>query len=127
MAATREPDSSFSAYGELTKQVLTLSTAVLALTITFLTDVVKHVSGVERWLLGLSWLFYVLSMVFGVFVLMALSGALHCIEHPGDTHCKGLTTPITIYSSNIRVTSWLQVVSFFVASVLLLAFGSLEV
>jgi hypothetical protein len=99
---------------ESTKQLITLSTAVITLTITFLTDVVKEApAGSAAWLQA-AWIFYLVSIVFGVFALLALTGSL------GSR--KEAASP-SIYSKNIVVPSMAQVVCFFTAVALTLVFG----
>lgn len=56
---------SLTSYNEFTKQILTLSTAVLALTLTFVKDFVDVLSGVERFLLVSAWFSYVIAIVMG--------------------------------------------------------------
>jgi hypothetical protein len=99
---------------EATKQLITLATAVIALTITFLTDVVKEApTGSAPWLQA-AWIFYLVSIAFGVFTLLALTGSL-------GTSKEGKTP--SIYAKNVVLPSMAQVFSFFAAVSLTLVFG----
>jgi hypothetical protein len=99
---------------DATKQLMTLSTAVIALTITFLTDVAKDApAGTARWLQA-AWIGYLVSIGFGVLTLLALTGTL------GSR--KNRASP-SIYAENIVMFSMGQVLSFFAAVALTLVFG----
>lgn len=99
---------------DATRQLITLSTAVIALTVTFLTDVVKAASSGSARVLQLAWICYFISIVFGVFTLLGLAGNL---ERPGKTGKP------SIYRLNIRVSSHVQVLSFCIAVLLTFVFG----
>jgi len=99
---------------EATKQLITLATAVIALTVTFLTDVVQAASSVSARVLQAAWILYFVSIVSGVFTLLSLAGNL---EQPGDGG-----TP-SIYRKSIRYLSLVQVISFCTAVLLTLVFG----
>ncbi len=107
----------FDFAGDLTKQLITLSTGVIALTVSFLKGATDGVSNVAQVLLASAWGFYLLSIVFGIATLMALTGRL---ERHGDGEAS-------IYSKSIRVFSGVQVGSFLVAIALTIAFGALAV
>lgn len=102
---------------QATKQLITLATGIIALTITFLTDVVDEIDGVAMWFLRASWISYLLSVVAGFMTLLTLAGQL---ERPGDEGPSIYAKPITIFSVS-------QVVTFLVALTLTLAFGFLSV
>jgi hypothetical protein len=100
---------------ETTKQLLTLSTAIITVTVTLIgTELKKVPSGTRTWL-EVSWLFYLLCILFCVFTLMSLSGNL---ERPGEGK-----TP-SIYSPGIRLSAILQVVTFLLALVFTVIFGA---
>ncbi len=58
-------EKAFAFAQETTKQLITLSTAVITLTITFLKDVVKAAPVGSAPYLQAAWVFYLLSIVFG--------------------------------------------------------------
>lgn len=100
---------------ETTKQLLTLATAIFALTLTFIKDVASGEEGKEAlgWL-HWGWGLYIASIAFGVLTLMMLAGNL---EKP-----HGGQRP-SIYGANIVVVAILQVIAFGVALVLTAVFG----
>lgn len=108
-------NKAFDFAGDLTKQLITLSTGVIALTVSFLKDATDGVSNVAHVLLAAAWGFYLLSIVFGVGTLMGLTGNL-------GKHGEG---EASIYSKNIRVFSGLQIGCFLVAIALTITFGVL--
>lgn len=104
-------EKAFDFAQESTKQLITLATAVIALTITFLTDVVKTAPAGSAPFLKAAWVLYLLSIVFGIFTLLSLTGNLEKEESP------------SIYRGNIVVFSMSQVLSFGCALALTLVFG----
>ena len=55
----------FDSASDLAKQLITVSTAILGLSITFLKDVVKGTPMAHFWPLRVSWITYLLSIVCG--------------------------------------------------------------
>jgi hypothetical protein len=100
---------------EATKQLLTLATAVFALTLTFIKDAVagEDAKNVLEWLHA-GWGFYIASIAFGVVTLMMLAGNLER-PHRGQKP--------SIYGWNIVVFAIGQVGSFGCALVLTAIFG----
>lgn len=94
-------DKAFDFAQESTKQLITLSTAILALTITFRADVIGVGTG-GKGLIIAAWCCYLVSIGFGIVTLLALAGNLHN-PAPGD---KG------IYSWNITLFAILQIIFF---------------
>lgn len=107
-------DKAFEFAQESTKQILTLSTAILTLTISFQKDIVGSVAPADRWALKCAWVAYLVSIVCGLFTLMNLAGNL---EKPG-----GGGEP-TIYRGSIMTFSILQVISFGLGTGFTLWFG----
>jgi hypothetical protein len=108
-------EKAFDLAVETTKQLIALSTAVIALTITFLTDVVETASESATWFLRAAWLLYLLSILAGIATLSALTGVL------GTT--KDNDNVPDIYSPGIKWAALAQVASFVLAMALTLAFG----
>lgn len=104
-------EKAFDFASDLTKQLITLSVGVIALTVTF----VKDVKGTAHTLLVVSWAIYLVSILFGVATMMALAGNL---ERPGDN------AKPSIYAGNIRMLAGIQVVAFAVATGLTIWFGA---
>ncbi len=65
---------------DLAIQLITLSTGLLALSVTFTKEIVKTLSNVREVILRISWGFHMLSIVFGVWTLMALTGTLMPVQ-----------------------------------------------
>lgn len=100
---------------ETTKQILTLSSAIVAVTVTFIASNLKTYPSATRTWLELGWLFYLVSIALGVATLMSLSGNL---ERPGDGKEP------SIYSPGIRICAILQILTFLAALVCTVIFGS---
>jgi hypothetical protein len=101
-AATDWTERSFDAATDIAKQVLTLSTAVVTLSITFLTDVASHKSHGATVVLGISWVVFLFSIGFGMLTLMAIAGVQ-------ANHFK--KTP-TIYAPNVILFGCIQLLLF---------------
>jgi hypothetical protein len=110
-------EKAFTFAQEATKQLITLSTAVIALTITFLNDVLQTAPPGSAPYLEVAWVLYLVSIAFGVFTLLALAGSLGT---------RKPTNP-SIYDWNIKVPAILQVVFFCAAMALTLVFGFMAV
>jgi hypothetical protein len=95
---------------DVTKQVLTLSTGIIALTITFFKDFANHAPHVAEILMGWSWIAYLASVVLGLWTLMALTGTLQPL-HPGNVRPS-------IERANVRLPALLQLVCFLIALIL---------
>jgi nitrate reductase NapE component len=114
-------EKAFDFAQEAIKQLITLATGVLALTITFLKDVIKKApAGSLPWLQA-AWILYLVSITFGVFALLNLSGVL---ERPGEDKSSP-PNPLTpsIYRSSIRMFAIVQIIAFLVAVGLTITFG----
>ncbi len=72
---------------ELTKQIITLSTGVIALTITFLEKIVQPTASAGRqvpWSLLSAWIFFGLAIVAAVWTLMAVTGSLNALDRKAN-------------------------------------------
>jgi len=107
-------EKAFDFAQEATKQLIALATGVIALTVTFLTNVVKTAPAGSVGFLQASWVLFLLSIVFGVATLLMLAGNL---ERPGEGKMP------SIYRGNIVVPSILQILTFCSAVACVLAFG----
>lgn len=110
---TSRIEKAFEFAQETTKQLITLATGVIALTITFLSDVVKDAPPGSQTMIQIAWIAYLISIVSGIFGLMALTGNLETAEDDS----------LTIYAKNIVIFSAIQVCAFCAAVALTLAFG----
>lgn len=106
----------FTFAADLAKQLMTLSTGVMALSITFTKDLVERSPpSALRWL-RVSWALYLASLLFGVWTLMALTGSLAPIQTEQNE------IPDTI-GSNVRIPAALQISAFLAATVCVVLFG----
>ena len=69
----------FTAASDWSKQIMTLSTAILTLTVAFSDSVFGDLSNSGMWLLVIAWLLYVVSILGGFLVLIASNEAL--VDH----------------------------------------------
>ena len=93
---------------DLVKQLITLSTGVLALTITFLHDILKNAEAPTSLLVA--WILYVVSIPFGIVAMMALTAGLTADEP-------------SILSPFISVPASVQTLTFLAGTVAILVFG----
>ncbi|MDA8295260.1 MAG: hypothetical protein M0004_01505 [Actinomycetota bacterium] len=125
--------SEFDAARDTCKQVLTLSTAIVTITVTFLTSVIKQAAPSTRLWIHLSWLGFALAVLFGVWTLLALSGSVatrteRTSRKSGDargnaTAGAAASAAPSIYSANVRMPALLQMVCFVAALVCTIVFG----
>jgi hypothetical protein len=99
---------------DITIQLITLATGVIALEVTLLKDIVENApEAVRMWALA-SWIVFGLSIVFGVATVLALTGTLQ----PKDSS----KTP-KIWEPSVRRFSGAQIVSFLVGLSMTIIFG----
>ena len=109
----------FDYVNDLTKQLITLSSTIIALTVTFSKEILGAVEGLYKFSLLASWFLFVVSIVFGILTLMALIGNLDPMpqkptkDKDGNDIIPEKPAPIlTINSDNILGTSKKQALSF---------------
>ena len=90
---------------ETTKQVITLSTGIIALTVTFAKEFKVSDTDLSVPLsLKISWLLYCAALVFGVWTLMAITGTLDELDRGGEEANRGRT--------NIRIPAGVMILAF---------------
>jgi hypothetical protein len=99
---------------EIAKQLMTLATAVFALTLTF-ADKIEKKGATGREFLEWAWGLYLLAILLGIVVLMSLTG--HLADPPEREDDE------TIYSSGLTLLAGAQILTFFAALVLTLIYG----
>ena len=105
---------------DLAIQLITLSTGLLALSITFTKEIVKTLSNFKEIFLRISWGFHMLSILFGVWTLMALTGTLM----PLQPNAPGKPLQFQ-FGSNVRGPAAGQVALFLLGTLLLVfVYGS---
>jgi hypothetical protein len=105
----------YKSANDLTIQLITLATGILALSITFMRDVIK--SDTPTGPLKGAWIILLLSVCFGVWALMGITGSIFEIT----TGPKELQA--SSYGPNIIIPSALQIMSFVTAIILLIVYG----
>lgn len=111
-------DKAFDFAQDTTKQIVTLSSGIIAITLTFLNGKLKSYPTPTRMWLEVGWALYLVSILFGVVTLMALSGNLERPNEPGEKEKQP-----SIYRGNIRGPSILQMLLFLLATIATLVFG----
>ena len=106
--------AAFASAADSSKQLITLATAMLTLEVTFSKNILETPGPLAQFLIAISWVCLLLSVLAGVLTLLALTGSL------GST-----TTPTAggINSSNITRPAMFQVVLFLVGLLLTVVFG----
>jgi hypothetical protein len=102
----------FDFAADLAKQMVTLSTGIVTLTLLFSHDI----HALKRFWAVVAWCFYLLSTLCGLWTLMALTGTL-ASENAREQ--KGSLIPL---GTNIRTPAKAQVVTFGLASMSTLIF-----
>lgn len=98
-------EKAFTFAQDLVKQIIALSAGIVTVTITFFKDFVgpgaPHGAKV---LMAISWMFYVLAIVFGIWTMMALTGSLDKMtlnesldKGQPSIYDKNNTTPASIH------------------------------
>jgi hypothetical protein len=98
---------------DLAKEIITLATGVLALTLTFAQQLAKAPSRSTLRFMAACWVLYFISIMCGVMCLMALTGSLSSVPQ--------VLTPRTPWA---QFPSAVQVLSFAAATLLLIVVGS---
>lgn len=110
--------AAFASATETIKNILTLSSAILTVSITFLKDVNKTPTASQVCVLETSWITLLLAVAFCIFTLMALTGSL---ANPSALKREDL------YAWNIRIPSFAASMMFFAGIAFTAAFGFLSV
>lgn len=109
----------FDQVNEITKQILTLATAIITLTITFFRDFATHGGAGAEDTMAWGWGLYVVSIVFGIGTLMASAGQQ---QEAADN-----STQPTINAGNLRFMGIVQLGAFSVGIILTVIAGIIGV
>lgn len=107
---------SFEFATDLTKQLITLATLLVGISITFF-EKFAIISG--KWVLIASWILLFFSIISGVFALMAITGTLNKIT---DSNSE---KQYSIYEKNIRILSITQIFAFLIGVLLIIIYSSM--
>jgi hypothetical protein len=120
-----QENKAFDFAADLTKQLITLSTGIVTITLLLSKDLIG-----PRLLAVWAWAFYLLSTVFGLWALMGLTGTLAPIKtkpkspaagKPAPSAATGLEEKFEI-GKNARIPAALQIGAFGLATLLTLAY-----
>lgn len=106
--------AAFGSASDTSKQLITLATGLLALEITFAKDVIVNLDAAAKCLTGMSWVLLLLSVIAGVWTLLALTGSLAKMSAP---------TSQSILGRNVRIPAILQILLFLSGLILTVWFG----
>jgi hypothetical protein len=128
----------FDFAAETTKQLITISTAIITLTVAFSRDILGGAENSPKTLLVSTWTIFILSIICGVLTLMALTGTLQPIlKKNGNKNYNDSSDPevkkeeignntidkININNGNIRLFSGGQAFFFITAIIMTGLFG----
>ncbi len=130
-------DKAFTIASDIVKLLITLSTGVITFTVTFSKDLFGNFSNAHcLFLLLVSWIILVCSIIFGFLTLGAMVGNLSKTKKSeleaqstttesdtGATHTNQTQEEGTVYSSNITALEFLQMVFFLLGIILVFVFG----
>ncbi len=111
---TMDAPPSFQFAKETVTQLLTLATGVVGISVTFAKDVRSRVTPHDRTWLFRSWVALLVSVVCGIWTLMALTGTL----------AKGKVPDDAIYGGNVTFPSILQIGTFLIGIAMLIRHAS---
>lgn len=106
-------NAAFTLAADSAKEIVKYSTAILTVTITFAKDTLLADRKTVPWCLGTAWMFYLLSILGGLWTLLALTGQL----------ASASSTPGTLFAPNIQIPGLLMVLSFVLGLVLTVVAG----
>jgi hypothetical protein len=106
--------SAFDYASEVSKQLITLATGIIAISITFSTDVIANTKDDREVLIG-AWIAYLISIIFGIWTLMALTGELQ----------PSASSEPSIRGRNVTGPAILQILLFLGATAALVAYAIL--
>lgn len=106
--------AAFASASESCKQLIGLATGLLGLEITFSKEVIQHLNTTAKIFISLSWAFFLISVIAGVWTLLSLTGCL------GSSTC---VTQNHIFGTNVKVPAMLQIILFLIGLILTVIFG----
>jgi len=107
----------FDFAADYTKLLITIATAVITFTITFIHEIFQDNFKSYRGFLITGWIFLFLSVFFGIWRLMALTGSLNRGQIPGSPPSSLVAEP-SLSTFNIRIPGLFQIGFFLVGIVL---------
>jgi hypothetical protein len=104
----------FSFAADTSKQITALATGALAVEIAFAKDFNKKLDDFDVFFLESSWVFLTISILMGLFVLMALTGTAGKVPPPAA---------VDVYNKNIKYTFIAQLMAFYAGLLAVVVFA----
>jgi hypothetical protein len=120
-------NAAFASASDTCKTLLTLTTGILALTISFMSEIAKNATSGQLWFLRVSWLFFLISVVSGVLTLQAVTGSLAPFKKTKVGEATAANEAPSIYDKNISSPAIIQNVAFGIGVLLFIIFGVISV
>ena len=114
---TEQQKKAFDFASDVIKQLITLATGIIAITITFSKDIVGASMLTDSITIFISWGLFILSIICGILALLALTGTLDPLT-PSDPP----TVP-SVNSNSIKLFSAIQILSFIAGLICTVVFG----
>lgn len=107
---------SFDFAESTSKQLITLSTAIVAFTITFGKELFGGINnGVAFGTLIIAWVLFTISIISGIWTLMALTGSLSKTTKTIKEGDNEKQEEVSIYDKNITLPEFIQMITFVLA------------
>jgi len=118
---------------DTTKQIITLSTGVIALTVTFLEKIIQPQAGIEGravpWTLLVAWVLFGLTILSAILTLGAITGTLDALDRKqnglGMTKEQDAAIAALSNGSNVQIPARMTGILFILAMALTIATGFL--
>ena len=120
----KNKEKAFDFASETTKQLITLATAIITLTVTFSKDVIGSINQELRIYLAVTWGIFILSIILGILTMMSLTGTLDPMkndENEKDNQEKPMD--MSINGQNVKNFSKYQILTFLIGLILTVVFG----
>jgi hypothetical protein len=106
----------FDFASDVAKQLITLSTGIIAVSVTFSKDIVKNTANSKYAiiLMAVGSFIYLLSILAGLWHLYALTGELETIQNDHEPTTRG---------SNATIPAITQIITFLAATLVIIIFG----
>ena len=121
----------FDAALDLVKQLITLASGILALTATFLKDILSVLQGKDaslphpHWSLYVTWILMLLSILLGLLAHGAITGTLDEINPKNENNAG--ENEISVYKPNIRVLTIAQWICFLLGAMFMILFAAITI
>jgi len=112
-----EQKKAFDFASDVIKQLITLATGIIAITITFSKDIVGASMLTDSLAIFISWGLFILSVFFGILALLALTGTLDPIS-PSDPPLVP-----SVNAKSIKLYTSIQILTFILGLVCTVIFG----